>query len=91
MPTAAVVANSSVPGVRFPFRAGLWLAHGEAIRWQRPGPCCPVTMLRNEANCLSSVLLPTKSPFSALKLTANLARGEAKLGISLPSGSMPSS
>ena len=41
--------------------------------------------------CLASSLRPTKFFFRSEKLTLNLARGQAKMGICLSSGSCPSS
>ena len=41
--------------------------------------------------CRTSSRRPIKSPFNGEKLTANLDRGQAMIGISFPSGSFPSS
>ena len=57
----------------------------EMAEWSR------AMILPSAANCFSRALRPTNSFLSGEKLTANLVRGTARMGISLPSGSWPNS
>ena len=88
-PAAAPSRCTRAPARTTPLssRVIAWMRRGRSPR-RLKSPC---TIARSAWNCRCSAARPMNSPLSSAKLTAKRASPQAKIGISHPSGSSPSS